>query len=98
MNGNDVTCDERTIAVENESYRLAYLVLTFGLLVIVAYRGLVLDQANWDLLGLVMLGGLVTTFYQASRHIITRRWVQSAIVAFVVGLFVAVVLAFLRRG
>ena len=45
-----------------------------------------------------MLGGLVTTFYQASRHIITRRWVQSAIVAFVVGLFVAVVLAFLRRG
>jgi len=56
MNNQSVTRDERTAAVENTSYRIAYLVMSFGLLVCIAYRGFVLQQSSWDLLALVILG------------------------------------------
>ena len=74
MNNQSVTRDERTLSVENSSYRWAYLLLSFGLLGIVAYRGLLWRESNWDLLGLVILGGLVTTFYQGAHRILSRRW------------------------
>ena len=56
--------DERTIAVENASYRSAYLFLSYGILALVAYRSFVLHESGWDLLALVILGGVVTTAYQ----------------------------------
>ncbi len=49
--------DERTVAVENTSFRWAYLVQTYGLLLLVAYRGLVRREGAWDLMALVLLGG-----------------------------------------
>ena len=74
MNNQPPLRDERTVAVENASYRLAYLVLTFGLLVIVAVRALVLHQALLDMLALVIVGGGVAIFYQGTRRILSRRW------------------------
>ena len=38
MPPTEIDRDERTVAVENAGYRLAYLVLTFGMLAAVAYR------------------------------------------------------------
>ncbi|MFO0845272.1 MAG: hypothetical protein U0797_23295 [Gemmataceae bacterium] len=81
--------DERTIAVENASYRLAYLAISFGLLLAVAYRGFVRQEENsWDLLGLVILGGVLSVAYQAFHHVIDRRWwwvmAASALVAGVI--------------
>ena len=58
MTGTVVHRDERTTAVENASYRWAYLVLSFGLLLIVAFRSFVYGESAWDLLALVVLGGL----------------------------------------
>ena len=74
MKYNLVSKDERTMAVENTSYRWAYLVLSFGLLIDVSYRGLVHNETSWDLLALVVLTGLVATLYQGAQKILTRRW------------------------
>jgi hypothetical protein len=76
--------DERTLSVENAGYRLAYLVLSYGLLGVVMVRAFFFNQSNWDLLALVIAGGLVATAYQAWNRTITRRWwlVVSALVIF----------------
>jgi uncharacterized membrane protein len=100
MSENPVIRDERTVAVENTSYRFAYMVLSFGLLVSVAVRGLVLKEAGWDLLGLVILGGAVAGFYQARQRTLSGRWAIEGIliagVAAAVG--VAVLTAMMKLG
>jgi hypothetical protein len=82
--GNLFVRDEREAAVEKGGDRLAYIVLSYGLLVIVAYRSLVDRQASWDLLALVVLGGIVSVAYRMSRRALNRN----ALV--VVGLTIAV--------
>jgi hypothetical protein len=47
--------DERELSLDHAADRLAYLVLSFGLLAMVAYRGFVEGVASWELLGLVLL-------------------------------------------
>jgi hypothetical protein len=76
--------DEREAAVEQGGDRLAYIVLSYGLLVIVAYRSLVDRQASWDLLALVVLGGIVSVGYRMSRRALSRNALA------VVGLTIAV--------
>jgi 1,4-dihydroxy-2-naphthoate octaprenyltransferase len=73
MKDQSIIHDERTVTVENSSYRWAYLLLSFGLLAIVAYRGFVRQESNWDLLALVVLSGFVTTLYQGVHKTISRR-------------------------
>ncbi len=97
MSNSPVSRDERTLAVENASYRLAYLVLSFGLLLSVAVRGLVFNQASWDLLALVILGGGVATFHQGTQQILSRRWAAMAFAAGLVGAIVAIVIGMMIR-
>ena len=68
--------DERTIAVSNECFRNAYVLLCFGVLLDVTYRSWVLRQDPWDLLALVILSGGFATFQQATRKVLFygRRW------------------------
>lgn len=73
--------DERTDAVENSSFRWAYLVLSFGLLASTAWRSFVRGESAWDLLALVVLGGIVAGVYQGREQVISRRWVLLAVVA-----------------
>ena len=82
--GNLFVRDEREAAVEKGGDRLAYIVLSYGLLVIVAYRSLVDRQASWDLLALVVLGGIVSVGYRRSRRALSRN------ALLVVGLTIAV--------
>ena len=96
MNHDSTMRDERTTAVENASYRWAYLVLSFGLLLDVAYRGLVRQEAGWDLLALVIVGGFVATIYQSRHSILSRRWALLAIVTILVAAATAAVIALLR--
>ena len=96
MKNQSVVRDERTINIENSSYRWAYLLLSFGLLVIVAYRGFVWRESSWDLLALVVLSGIVTTFYQGAYRVISRRWIWAAITTGLVAAVIAVGIAFLR--
>jgi hypothetical protein len=83
MSDQAIFRDERTASVENLSYRWAYLFLSFGVLVSVVYRGFVRDEQSWDLIGLVVLAGLIATLYQGREGVLTRRslWVHGAAVA-----------------
>ena len=96
MKDQPIIRDERTITVENSSYRWAYLLLSFGLLAVVAYRSFAWREASWDLMALVILGGVVTTLYQWSHRVLSRRWVFMAITTGLLAAVVAVVIVFFR--
>jgi hypothetical protein len=82
--------DDREMSADANGDRLAYLVLSFGILAIVAYRSFVREEASWDLLGLVVLGGLVGGGYRLSRGAITRQAAVLIGLTFVVALAVAI--------
>jgi uncharacterized membrane protein HdeD (DUF308 family) len=96
MTNHEAVRDERTIAVENASFRLGYLFLAFGILLIAAYRGLVQDEESWELLALVILSGVVTALYQGSRRILTRSWATAVLTAVIVAALLGAGMAFLR--
>ena len=96
MSTAPVERDERTLAVENASYRWAYLFLSFGLLATVAYRSFARGENSWDLLALVVVGGIVPNVYQGTRHVLTRRWAMSSIVSLVAAAILAVILTLVR--
>jgi len=66
--------DEREAGVDRGGDRVSYLVLSFGILAIVAYRSIVDRAASWDLLALVVLGGLAGTAYRARNRAVSRGW------------------------
>lgn len=88
--------DERSVAVEDASYRLAYLVLSYGALALVAYRSFVRGEASWDLIGLVLAGGLVSTGYQARHRVLGQRWVTVTLLSMIAAGVVAAAAAVLR--
>jgi hypothetical protein len=90
--------DERETSVDQAADRLSYLVLSFGLLVIAAYRSFIDREASWDLLGLVILGGLVGTAYRTRQRAVSRRWTLVLIGTAAVALVVAAIAAFVGRA
>jgi hypothetical protein len=90
--------DERELTVDHAADRLAYLVLSFGLLAIVAYRSFADGAASWDLLGLVVLGGLVGTLYRLAQRAVSREWTLVAVGTAGVALVVAAIVAFATRA
>lgn len=94
MKDQPVLRDERTISVENASYKLGFTVILFGLLIIITFRGFFYQESNWDLLALVIIGSGVTTVYQAINRTLSQRWFYlgltmaaiAAVVAFVISL------------
>ena len=90
--------DERETGVDRAADRLAYLVLSFGLLAIVAYRSFADGAASWDLLGLVVLGGLVGTLYRLAQRAVSREWTIVALGTTAVALVVAAIVAFATRA
>jgi hypothetical protein len=66
--------DERTLAVENASYRLGYNVVGWGLLASVMYRQVFLGEPPaWDLVTLVIAATVITFGYQALHRVLSRR-------------------------
>jgi hypothetical protein len=96
MNNESVVRDERTMTVENASYRWAYHLLSFGLLLDVAYRGVARNESSWDLLALVIVTGLAATLYQQANKILSRRWALTAVVTAVAAAVIAAAIVFLR--
>lgn len=96
-NTSAVQRDERTVAVENAGYRWAYLFLSFGLLVLVAYRSIVNAESPWDLLLLVVLGGGVGTAYQGWHRVLSKHWAVASLLAVVVAAALAASIAWLRH-
>jgi hypothetical protein len=96
MSATSVQRDERTAAVENASYRWGYLVLSFGVLILVMYRRFALGESNWDLLALVIGGGVVTSVYQGANRVLTGGWVRASVVTVVAAAIVAAIVTFAR--
>lgn len=84
--------DERTVAVENASYRLTYMFLAFGLLGVVAVRSFVWKETSWDLLALVVVSGFVSTGYQAFHQVLNRQWVWGICATMAVAAVMAIIL------
>lgn len=89
--------DERTTAIENASYRWAFRFLSFGLLLAVAYRSYVRHEQAWDLMALVICGGLIANAYQALQRALTRQWIVFASMGAVVAVIISVAIALMRR-
>ena len=89
--------DERETAVDRAADRLSFLVLSFGLLAIVAYRSVLFGEASWDLLGLVIVGGLIGTAYRIQRRAVSRRWALVVSLSAAIALVLAAVLVFITR-
>jgi hypothetical protein len=68
------------------------VVLAYGLLVLVAIRAFN-GEATWDLLGLVVLGGLVGLGYRLRQRVVSRRWTSvlgaTVVIAAIAGLVIA---------
>lgn len=88
--------DERETLVDHAADRVAYLALSFGLLALVAYRSFVNGEKSWDLLALVVLGGLIGTAYRAQQRVISRRWAVMMAIGAAVGLILAAVMVMVR--
>ena len=82
--------DEREATVDRDGDRLAWLVLSFGLLAIVAWRAFANDQASWELLGLVILSGLVGAAYRMASGVLTSRAVAVVGITIAVAVIVAI--------
>jgi hypothetical protein len=96
---SSVKRDERTVAVENTSYKWAYILITYALLIDVIYRGIVHKEAAWDLLALVIAGGAVCTVFQARQKILAHGWVRDVMLvaligAVIAGITMAIILSF----
>lgn len=89
--------DERAIAVERASYGLAFKLIAYALLLDVIYRAIVLKQATWDLLAIVILGGFGATLYQIRYKIGTRSWVKAILLSVLLALIIAAALVVLFR-
>ncbi len=96
MSHQDVMRDERTIATENASYRWAFLLQSFGLLASVAWRSFVRQESSWDLLALVVLGGVVSSVYQGRQHVLSWRWAKLSLAAMGIAIVLAGLLVVLR--
>ncbi|PKM58313.1 MAG: hypothetical protein CVU98_01600 [Firmicutes bacterium HGW-Firmicutes-3] len=85
--------DERTTFIENQSYKYGYIILTFGILINIIYRSFRLNEAPWDLFGLIFLSGLVTTVYQYKHKIFTKNWIKSIVLLVLFSAIIAVTIA-----
>jgi hypothetical protein len=92
-----VNVDERRIASET-SYRLGYLFISFGLLLVVAYRSFMNNESPWDLLGLVIGSGIVCAAYQWHHKVLSvnARWGAAILLTFVLSAVIAALVVWLR--
>ena len=100
MADEPVILDERARAVADTGSRWAYMLLSFGVLIDATVRGVVRDEAAWDLLGLVFVSSAVGSLYMRFKRVqvLPRRFLLILmILSAVVGLVVAVGAVLLTR-
>jgi hypothetical protein len=91
-----VVRDERTIAVENASYRWSNVIFVVGLLADIEYRIWFLhNHSCWDLFMLLIIGGNIPTIIQLRERVLMRDMARllvfTAVIAAVLAAGVAVV-------
>jgi hypothetical protein len=94
---NLVPRDERESAVDSAADRLSFLVLAYGLLVLVAIRAFN-GESTWDLLGLVVLGGFAGLAYRLQKRVVSTRWALVLLLTIAAAAVAAVIVAALGRS
>ncbi len=99
MKSEPVIRDERYFAVENASFKIGYVILAFGTMVLVVIRSLLFQQSSWDFFGLVWVSSLVATIYQIRHKTLpyTEKSFYLLIAAILLGSAVAAIAAVLIR-
>ena len=88
---SSVVRDERTVVVEHANDRLAFGFILFALLLDVIYRSLVRQEASWDLLAIVIVGGVGSILYEWKKSLPGRTFKQLAVLLVIVGVVAALV-------
>lgn len=70
MKNEQILRDERYFSVENASYRVGFVIMLFGTMILCAIRGMLFQQSNWDFFGLVIISSLAVTIYQIRNKIL----------------------------
>jgi hypothetical protein len=76
----EVKRDERTVAVKNVGYKWAYGFIVFALLIDVCYRSAIFQEAPWDLLALVVVGGAICAIFQVRHKTLGPGWLKAAVI------------------
>ena len=88
---SSVVRDERTVVVEDASYRFAYGFIAFALLLDVMYRSLVKQEAPWDLLAIVIFGGVGSILYEWKKTLTGRSFKLLAVLMVLTGVVAALI-------
>jgi hypothetical protein len=84
--------DERELAIDKAADRLSFLVLAYGVLVIVAIRSLN-GESTWDLLSMVVLAGAAGLAYRRWKGVASRSWFVVTTVTVIAAAILAAVIA-----
>jgi hypothetical protein len=80
--------DESETRIDLAADRIAYLAVSYGLLLSVTYRSFARGEAAWDLLALVVLGGIVGLAFRVSKGAVSGR--GTIMIAATVGIAIVV--------
>ncbi len=100
MKNQSIIRDERYYAVENASYRIGYMIITYGLLLLIIFRSLAYHETNWDLFALVIISSIAATIYQIAHKTITvsRKWIYFFIAVTLLAAIVSVIITIVSRS
>ncbi len=96
MKSNKVEKDERTAAIQKQSYAVAYWIMIFSILVDIAFRAFMRQEASWDLFAIVFLGSGIATVYQARARIMNIGCLKLGLISVAVAAVTAVVIVLIR--
>lgn len=74
MKNEPILRDERYYAVENASYKIGFMIMTYGLFAVIIFRSFAFHESNWDLFALVIIASLTATIYQGVHKVLPFSW------------------------
>ena len=77
MKNSPIIRDERYFAVENASFRIGYMIISYGLLLLIIFRSFAYHESNWDLMALVVISSIAATIYQIVHKTVhfSMKWI-----------------------
>lgn len=97
MFGLGTTRDERQAHLDQAADRFAYLAISYAALGLVIYRSVVDRAAAWDLMALVIAGGVAGAAYRLRAGVVTRSWLAWAGLTLVAGAVAAILAVAMGR-
>lgn len=74
MKNEPIVRDERYYAVENASYKIGFMIMTYGLFAVIILRSLIFHESSWDLFALIIIANLAATIYQGVHKVLPFSW------------------------